>query len=107
MPGRTRAHVAEPEDQPARQAGRTDYPVKCPACQADFELWLDWKIGPWQRAAMRRVVRRFEPRALVQVEAKPWSLVCLHLIEPRIPAVVVNAFEVVVRARPFAVRSAG
>ena len=28
-------------DVPARQAGRTDYPVQCPACHAKFELWLD------------------------------------------------------------------
>jgi phage FluMu protein Com len=28
-------------DVPARQAGRTDYPVSCPHCKADFELWLD------------------------------------------------------------------
>lgn len=28
-------------DVPARQAGRTDYPVSCPSCNAQFELWLD------------------------------------------------------------------
>ncbi|MCA1819054.1 MAG: hypothetical protein ABR562_08840 [Thermoplasmatota archaeon] len=28
-------------DVPARQAGRTDYPVECPECHAKFELWLD------------------------------------------------------------------
>jgi transcription elongation factor Elf1 len=28
-------------DVPARQAGRTDYPVGCDACGAKFELWLD------------------------------------------------------------------
>lgn len=33
--------VMTTHDVPARQAGRTDYPVKCPHCQADFELWLD------------------------------------------------------------------
>lgn len=28
-------------DVPAREAGRTDYPVECPNCHAKFELWLD------------------------------------------------------------------
>ena len=35
-------------DVPARQAGRTDYPVECPECKAKFELWLDpmWFMMP-------------------------------------------------------------
>ena len=35
-------------DVPARQAGRTDYPVECPNCHAKFELWLDpqWFMVP-------------------------------------------------------------
>ena len=36
-----RCNVTTTHDVPAREAGRTDFPVKCPACSADFELWLD------------------------------------------------------------------
>ena len=36
-----RCNVTTTHDVPAREAGRTDYPVKCPACHADFALWLD------------------------------------------------------------------
>ena len=43
-----RCSVVTTHDVPARQAGRTDYPVECPACQAKFELWLDpqWFMMP-------------------------------------------------------------
>lgn len=43
-----RCGVITTHDVPARQAGRTDYPVECPACQARFELWLDpqWFMVP-------------------------------------------------------------
>jgi ssDNA-binding Zn-finger/Zn-ribbon topoisomerase 1 len=34
------SHTAT-HDVPAREAGRTDYPVTCPNCHAKFELWLD------------------------------------------------------------------
>ena len=33
--------VMTTHDVPAREAGRTDYPVTCPECKAQFELWLD------------------------------------------------------------------
>lgn len=40
--------VRTTHDVPARQAGRTDYPVECPECHAKFELWLDpqWFMMP-------------------------------------------------------------
>ena len=36
-----KCNVVTTHDVPARQAGRTDYPVECPLCHAKFELWLD------------------------------------------------------------------
>lgn len=33
--------IVTTHDVPAREAGRTDYPVACPECKAGFELWLD------------------------------------------------------------------
>ncbi len=41
--------VAATHDVPAREAGRTDYPVTCPSCKVAFELWLDpqWFMNPW------------------------------------------------------------
>jgi phage FluMu protein Com len=36
-----KCNVVTTHDVPAREAGRTDYPVSCPNCNASFELWLD------------------------------------------------------------------
>jgi transposase-like protein len=36
-----RCSATATHDVPAREAGRTDYPVTCPSCGAKFELWLD------------------------------------------------------------------